>query len=1005
MNTFFERIRVNGTPVANAENIVTCGQARFTILTPRLIRLEWAVDQCFEDRATFAFPNRFAAAPNYSYSEKDHSVEITTEFLTLRYVEDGQPFSPTNLSIVFSFGSSTVTWVPGKVNLGNLRGTTRTLDQCADAANLEEGLLSREGWTLYDNSNSVVWDQEQTWLEARSDNHIQDWYFFGYGNDYKGLLNEYIQFGGNIPLIPRYVLGGWWSRFWAYHAEDLKQLVNDFQSHDVPLDVLVVDMDWHTPDGWTGYTWNKALFPDPEAFLRWVHDQQLYVTFNLHPAQGVQKHEAAYSDFAVQLGRDPSSGEGIEFKAADKAFIENYFKLLHHPMEEQGVDFWWVDWQQGDSTELKNLDPLPWLNHLHFRDSTRRGTRPMLYSRWGGLGNHRYPIGFSGDTYSTWESLAFQPYFTSTASNVGFGWWSHDIGGHFGAADPELYTRWVQFGAMSPCLRLHSTKDPLAERRPWGFTEAVYQASKKAFQFRYQLLPYLYSAARNNSAKGLSLCYPMYYEYPECEDAYLARGQYFLGDQLIAAPIVSPSDPITGLASVDVWIPEGNWIEFTTQETFTGPRWIRTEGNLERIPLFAKQGAVVPMAPKLMRTKAFDGSHIILNIFPGAEGYFELYEDDGNTQAYLDGEYEITPIHLAALNQGKLHISIDASIGSYDLLPRQRTFELHLKQTKRPNDILLNQTQLTDWSYDDKISEPIIFIREAVRGTTQQIEINCEIQPDNQLVSSPTPPWVHWVDYSLFDDAQKQLGTLIIVPPTDASTFTADVEWTLYKSGHVLIENVHIQDCYDEQIVNSPFKDEGDFRTFRWSAVVTISWQGQTITETYRSQTAYPSITNWQYHIYNPDEKPLTIAEIGTNNLDWVNASPTRKTSLNLKQPSGLVLLEHEQQRLLNKEPLAACVKTTIHRERAQNRVLLFQQVGEAHCYLNGVELKAIESIQHAPMQPMFYSWMPPKQVCYELPLEVGDNQLIVFTQPNTEINWWGMGGIIFDDAGQVVTD
>ena len=191
---------------------------------------------------------------------------------------------------------------------------------------------------------------------------------------------------------------------------------------------------------------------------------------------------------------------------------------------------------KGSPARYPGLNPLPWLNHLHFQDAARRGKRPLLYSRYGGLGGHRYPIGFSGDTLARWELLGFLPYFTATAANVGFGWWSHDIGGHIGVDEPELYARWVQFGALSPCLRLHATKDAAAERRPWAFPSAVAVAAQQAFHLRYQLIPYLYTMARVAAETGVALCRPMYYAYPEAEDAYLGRQQYFLGDDLIAAP-------------------------------------------------------------------------------------------------------------------------------------------------------------------------------------------------------------------------------------------------------------------------------------------------------------------------------------------------------------------------------------------------------------------------------------------------------------------------------------
>ena len=186
----------------------------------------------------------------------------------------------------------------------------------------------------------------------------------------------------------------------------------------------------------------------------------------------------------------------IEFPStgADPQFMQAYFKLLHHPYERMGVDFWWIDWQQGEQTKVPGLDPLWWLNHLHWTDMERnpdRGDkRPLIFSRWGGLGNHRYPMGFSGDTYCNWSSLAFQPYFTATAGNVGFAYWSHDIGGHQpGPVAPELYTRWVQFGALSPALRTHTTKNPAAERRIWEFPEEHFRAMRDAFHLRYELLP------------------------------------------------------------------------------------------------------------------------------------------------------------------------------------------------------------------------------------------------------------------------------------------------------------------------------------------------------------------------------------------------------------------------------------------------------------------------------------------------------------------------------------
>ncbi|MHB8625242.1 MAG: glycoside hydrolase family 31 protein [Aggregatilineales bacterium] len=1005
-SAFFDRIRIEANPYAHLNSIVICGQARFTVLTSRLIRLEWSEAGEFEDRATFAFPGRYAEPPSFHSELKGTQLELRTEALTLRYADTGGPFDESNLSIEFNVSGQRAAWKPGAVNRGNLRGTRRTLDQCYDAASLQEGLLSREGWALFDDSGSAVWGSDRVWVEARPESHVQDWYFFGYGHNYKAALADYAHFGGPIPLIPRYVLGGWWSRFWPYHADDLKQLVKDFESHHIPLDVLVVDMDWHTPDGWTGYTWNRKLFPDPTAFLAWVHTQDLRVTLNLHPADGVQKHEEAYPRFAALLGQDPNSKTGIRFAPTDKVFMEYYFEVLHHPLEEQGVDFWWLDWQQGESSGVKGLDPLPWLNHLHFRDAARRGARPMLYSRWGGLGNHRYPIGFSGDTYATWEVLRFQTYFTPTAANVAYGWWSHDIGGHFGATNPELYARWVQFGAVSPCLRLHATNDPLAERRPWAFPTPIYEAAKAAFQFRYRLLPYLYSAARTASQRGLSLCYPTYYDYPECEDAYLAREQYFLGDQMFVAPITRPADPETGLAAFDVWIPDGTWIEYTTREAFTGPKWVRLQGDLNRIPMFVKAGGIIPMAAPMMRTKDWDGSHLVLEVFPGADGQFTLYEDDGVTNAYKDGGYETTLIRSTASDRQTIGISVGAAEGKCSALPAQRTIEFRLREISLPKRIEINKVECTNWFYDEQARTLII----TARNTDRRKPLNVAVEAQAAIATAQLgAPFVHCIDYTLVEDARKQLGTIIVVPPTDGSSFNAEIEWHLEKGERsVSIAPLILENCTEEQIIHSPFADD-DLSTFRWGVSVKIVWQGQVSPYTYESQTARPSINHWRTAIYNPEQQPLAAHDLFSKNgnaipsLDW--SLQTANNTLNLKQPFGVILLEHERQRLLTHEALEACLSATFESPSVQDAILYLQCVGTAKCYLNDQELTPIDPISHETLQPMFYTWMPPTPSYYALPLRVGANQLVVVTRPTASTEWWGIGATLLDHAGIVVTE
>jgi len=416
----------------------------------------------------------------------------------------------------------------------------------------------------------------------------------------------------------------------------------------------------------------------------------LRTALNLHPALGVHPHEEQYEDFAKWMGVDPASRTPIHFDISDPHFMEGYFDILHHPYEapsltraegstleaESGVDFWWMDWQQGKKSRLAGLDPLWGLNHLHFQDHGRDGRqRPFVFSRWGGLGNHRYPIGFSGDTIIEWSSLAFQPYFTATAANVAYGWWSHDIGGHFFEdGTPELYLRWVQFGVFSPIFRLHSTNLPALERRPWAKPDEIFQAARAAMQLRHQLIPYIYSMAWRAYQTGLSLVTPMYYGNMDSPEAFRAKDQYFFGTELLAAPVVKPVDAETGYATQRIWFPPGSWFNFFSGERIAGGAWRRVKARLEDIPVFAKAGAIVPLAPRVGWGGIENPKELDLYIFPGRDNLFELYEDDGETIEYQRGTYAITRFILE-----KDSFMIQSVSGDTSLVPSQRTYRIHLR--------------------------------------------------------------------------------------------------------------------------------------------------------------------------------------------------------------------------------------------------------------------------------------------------------------------------------------
>jgi alpha-glucosidase len=686
-------------PVADPKAIVAAGNARFTVLTPWMIRMEWSPTGEFEDRASFAFVNRRLPVPEFKTATDDTWLTIDTGKLVLRYKKEGERFRKANLSITFKLNDREVVWRPRMKDTGNLLGTTRTLDGVSGSCPLEPGLLSRDGWTVVDDSNRILFDNSDwPWAAARKTKRAIDWYFFGYGHDYKQALADYTKVAGRIPLPPRYVFGTWWSRYWAYSDKELKELVKEFHEHDVPLDVLVIDMDWHL-DGWTGYTWNPEYFPDPDGFLKWVREQGLRSTLNLHPADGVGKHEQAFPEMAKAMSLDPEKVDRVPFDCTDRKYMDAYFKFLHHPKEQQGIDFWWMDYQQAPTTRIKGLDPLFWLNYLHWSDMERREAetkrRPILFSRWGGLGNHRYQIGFSGDTFCNWPSLAFQPYFTATAGNVAYALWSHDIGGHQpGAVDPELYARWIQFGAMSPVLRTHTTKNPKAERRIWEFPEPVFHAARAAFRLRYELIPYIYTMVRKGYDTALPLCRPLYYEWPEMDEAYSHPGEYLFGDDMLVSPVVEPADPLSGCAMVKVWLPPGEWTNWFTGRTYKGPCDARLLVLGSEIPVFVRSGAVIPTQPKMNRSGEQPVDPLILNIFPGESGQTRVYEDDGIGPGYKNNQCAWTPVSHKLVN-GERYITIGPVEGSYPGMLTERQYEIRLWDTWPPQTVTVDGKTLS----------------------------------------------------------------------------------------------------------------------------------------------------------------------------------------------------------------------------------------------------------------------------------------------------------------------
>lgn len=694
------------------------GCVRFTVITDGVIRLEWQPEGKFTDSPSLVASERNYPDAEYKVRNTGRKLVIETSRMTLEYKTGTGKFNSSNLVIKASDGF--FTWKPGMKQKENLKGTFRTLDgldgdlqtqtwvadmKKGETRQFEDGILAKDGWTLIDESESYLFDDsEWAWVKEREAKQCQDWYFMAYGQDYKAALKDFTVFAGKMPLPPRFTFGYWWSRYWAYSDKELRNLVSKFQTYDIPLDVLVVDMDWHYTDegrgGWTGWTWNKSIFPDPKKFMSYLADNGLKVTLNLHPADGFDHWEQSYKGLAQSLGKDPADKKRIDWINSDKKFMENMFEQVLRPMENDGVDFWWLDWQQHVyDTKMPKLHNTWWINYAFFTDM-QRGTdkRPLLYHRWGGLGNHRYQIGFSGDATISWKSLEFQPYFTSTASNVLYGYWSHDIGGHLDMGkgiDPEMYTRWLQFGGFSPVMRTHSSKSGSLNKEPWVFDEEYSEVIRKTVRQRYEMVPYIYAMARKGYDEGLALCRPLYYDYPQCQEAYDFRSQYMFGDNMLIAPITKPG--ANGFAEMDVWLPEGCWYEFHTGTLLKGGKILKRNFAIDEYGVYIKAGSILPFYNDTVNNLNGNDEEIIVTVFPQGNGSFRMYEDAGNDQNYAT-DYAVTELS-SVWNGSEQVITIAPREGQYAGMPLQRNFKVKVLGMAAPVSVTVNG-QEASFDYD-----------------------------------------------------------------------------------------------------------------------------------------------------------------------------------------------------------------------------------------------------------------------------------------------------------------
>ncbi|RKM62164.1 DUF5110 domain-containing protein [Butyrivibrio sp. CB08] len=680
--------------------VITGDKYRITVLTDRLVRFEYSKEGCFEDRLSRTVVNRDFEDVETKVSNEGGWLTVETDELLLKY--DEKPFSSIGLSIELKNYGTTYHYSFEYNNSGqNLSGTVRTLDTIDGSIPLGPGIFGKEGFAVLYDGDSPVFDEELQCFTNRAEN-TTDFYFFGYGKDYYGGLRDFYKLSGKTPLIPRYALGNWWSRYFKYSEESYKEVVEKFKEEEIPLSVAVIDMDWHLTEvdpkygtGWTGYTWDKKLFPDYKRFLKMLKDNKLATTLNLHPADGIRAFEDQYERAAKRMGIDPVTEEAVEFDFADEKFRDTYFEELMHPFEDDGVDFWWIDWQQGFGKKPGDVDPLILLNHYHYKDQEKRNKRPMIFSRYAGPGSHRYPIGFSGDTVCSWKSLAFQPYFTSTSSNVGYGWWSHDIGGHMmGDKDDERLIRWIQFGVFSPIMRLHSSCSPFLNKEPWVIDEPYHSAMRKFLRLRHRLVPYLYTENYRAYKEDKPLVRPMYYDHASDEESYRVPNEYGFGESLYVGAITEPLDDKLKLSAVNMLIPEGRYVDLLSGRVYVGGKKRKLYRDIYNMPVLMAAGTILPIAPDSAENGTDNPTCLELVVAAGADGSYTLYEDDGCSMDFEKGAFATTTFECSYDEAGgAVTVKVKPAQGDLSLIPERRDYVITILGAGKKKSVTLESVE------------------------------------------------------------------------------------------------------------------------------------------------------------------------------------------------------------------------------------------------------------------------------------------------------------------------
>ncbi len=725
MASLGEHFKINPDNLVSDNKVIFKGaNYRITILSERLIRFEYSLNNEFYDGATEIVHNRSFNAPKIKVEQDSNYLVITTKYFILQYAKEkpfkGPALAPdSNLKV--KLVNTDKLWYYGHPEARNFKGSAFSIEDFGEGTKLSNGLYSTDGFAMLDDSKSMLIDNDG-FMIPNNTKRI-DFYLFAYRRDFGLCLKDYFTLTGYPPMLPRYALGIWWYRDMIYSFADTKKLIQTFNKNNVPISVLLLGEFWHKKDPnnynlhKTGYTFNKELFNDPKEFTKYMHDRGIRVGLNLDGSEGISNIEDNY--YALCTEMNYPTDKVVPFHVLDKNFIVGYFNRLINPLYEIGIDFFWLDSKDEVVTRV--------LNYYHFNDYKKfPDRRGMIFSRNGGRSAHLYPVHYSGETKVGWDTLKYLPYFNSTASNIGMSWWSHDIGGFKGGIeDGELYLRYAELATFSPIFRFSAKRGAYYKREPWNWDIKTYTIVKDYCKLRHKLIPYLYTENYKYHKTCLPVVEPLYYYYPELFDEPDFRNEYYFGTELLVSPITEPKDTIMNRAIERIFLPKGTWYDFTTGKKFVGNKRYTLFFKDEDYPVYAKSGSIIPIAKldeNINNTNPPKGMEI--DVFPGSSNVYRLYEDDGLSSLYEEGYYIITAIDYNYAKD-EYDLSIHPVDGKTGIIPDERDYFIRFRNTREPENISININNEPITNYITYVEDNDFVIEIKKVDTKKQLDISC----------------------------------------------------------------------------------------------------------------------------------------------------------------------------------------------------------------------------------------------------------------------------------------